>query len=273
MKPRLKVVRQEPGLPYEALGLEALGLEALGLEALGSEAPGDEVEDITFAERVYRLLRRDLIAGEIAPGQPLRLEFLKRRYGSSFSPIREALNRLQSERMVVSTTSRGFRAASFSRTEMRDAAETRILIDCEAMRRSLKNGDDAWETDLVTAFHALTLAARRRQDLPQDEPAERGNELLEQRHLGFHRALISACDSRWLMELSLQMYTHTERYRRPMLRSRPGLGGMDRDVGKEHQALMDAALARDAGRAAALLAEHYRKTVELIERIASFDGE
>src|SRR6185437_13780066 len=154
LKPRLKVVRQESGLPREA--------------------SGDEVEDITFAERIYRLLRRDLIAGEIAPGQSLRLAFLKQRYGSSFSPIREALNRLQSERMVVSTTSRGFRAASFSRVEMWDAVQTRILIDCEAMRRSLKNGDDAWETALVTAFHALTLAARRRHDLPEGESGESG---------------------------------------------------------------------------------------------------
>ncbi|WP_026350049.1 GntR family transcriptional regulator [Bordetella sp. FB-8] len=252
MKPRLKVARQDAGLPYEAAG--------------------DQVENITFAERVYRLLRRDLIAGEIAPGQSLRLEFLKQRYGSSFSPIREALNRLQSERMVASTTSRGFRAAPFSRAEMHDAAETRILIDCEAMRRSLSNGDDAWETALVTAFHALTLAARRRQALPQEDGSmEQGDERLEQCHLGFHRALISACDSRWLMELSMQMYTHTERYRRPMLRIRPALGGMDRDVGKEHQALMDAALTRDAERAVRLLTEHYRKTVELIEKIASFD--
>lgn len=258
MKPRLKVVRQEAGPPHGASGIAT---------------PGDEVEDITFAERVYRLLRRDLIEGEIAPGQSLRLEFLKQRYGSSFSPIREALNRLQSERLVLSTTSRGFRAASFSRAQMRDAAETRILIDCEAMRRSLTNGDDAWETALVTAFHALTLAARRRQAPPEGEPDESGSELLEQRHLSFHQALISACDSPWLMELSLQMYTHTERYRRPTLRLRPGLGGMERDVAKEHQALMDAALARDADRAVALLAQHYRKTVELIEATASFDDE
>ena len=48
------------------------------------------------------------MSGAFAPGQSLRLELLKQRYGSSFSPIREALNRLRSERMVVSTTSRGF---------------------------------------------------------------------------------------------------------------------------------------------------------------------
>ena len=248
MKPRVKATRQEPGRPYDA--------------------PGGVVEEITLAEQVYRSLRRDLISGEIEPGQSLRLEFLKQRYGISFSPIREALNRLQSERMVVSTASRGFRVAPFSREEMWDAAETRILIDCEAMRRSLRNGDDAWETRLVAAFHALNLAAKRAHELP--EPDEEASEMLEQRHLDFHRALIAACGSRWLMELSLQMYTQTERYRRPTLRGRSGWGDIDRDVGREHQDLMDAALARDSDRAAALLAEHYRTTVALIERFASF---
>ena len=66
-----------------------------------------EIEEITLSEQVYRLLRRDIMSGAFAPGQSLRLELLKQRYGSS-SPIREALNRLRSERMVVSTTSRGF---------------------------------------------------------------------------------------------------------------------------------------------------------------------
>jgi len=74
----VKATRQESGLPYDA--------------------PDGGVEEITLAEQVYRSLRRDLISGDIEPGQSLRLEFLKQRYGISFSPIREALNRLQSER-------------------------------------------------------------------------------------------------------------------------------------------------------------------------------
>ena len=112
------------------------------------------MEDITLSEQVYRLLRRDIMSGVFAPGQSLRLELLKQRYGSSFSPIREALNRLRSERMVVNTTSRGFSIAPLSVEEMWDACETRILIDCDALRRSLANADDAWEARLVGAYHA-----------------------------------------------------------------------------------------------------------------------
>ena len=100
---------------------------------------GPEVEDITLSELIYRQLRRDIMRGAFAPGQSLRLELLKQRYGGSFSPIREALNRLRSERMVLTTTSRGFRIAPLSVEEMRDACETRILIDCDALRRSLRS--------------------------------------------------------------------------------------------------------------------------------------
>ena len=135
-------------------------IKASRLDEPGSDG-SPEIEEITLSEQVYRLLRRDIMSGAFAPGQSLRLELLKQRYGSSFSPIREALNRLRSERMVVSTTSRGFRIAPLSVEEMWDACETRILIDCEALRRSLGNADDAWEARLVGAYHALTLAAQQ----------------------------------------------------------------------------------------------------------------
>jgi GntR family carbon starvation induced transcriptional regulator len=240
MKPRITVARrsQEASSPTEEL-----------------------VEQITLAEQVYRALRRDIISGSIEAGQSLRLEFLKQRYGISFSPLREALNRLQSERLVVSTTSRGFRAAPFSVEEMWDAIETRILIDCEAMRRSIANADDRWEASLVGAYHALKLAASRSATVEQ--PSEQQDELLEARHLDFHHSLISTCGSRWLMDLSSQMYAQTERYRRPSLLGRPRWSGA-REVQREHQDLMDAAVARDATRASTLLAQHYRQTGHLV---------
>ena len=58
----------------------------------------------------------------------MRLEALRQRYGLSFSPLREALMRLQSERLVVSAALRGFAVAPLSREEIKDATETRILI-------------------------------------------------------------------------------------------------------------------------------------------------
>lgn len=244
MKPRIKVVKSAASL---------------------AESADETYEEITLAEQAHRRLRRDIISGAIPAGQALRLEYLKDRYGISFSPLREALNRLHSERLVVATPSRGFRVAPFSEEEMWDVIETRIVIDCEALRRSLARGDDGWEARLVASFHALMLATGR-QIADANESAGPHQEQLEERHHDFHRSLIAACGSRWLLDLSDQLYAQTERYRQPSLRDR-NYWKLERDVAAEHRQLLDAAVARDAGLAAGLLSRHYRETGRTVRQV------
>src|SRR6185295_6163930 len=70
--------------------------------------------ETTLTQQAYQRLRADILNGAFEPGKPLRLEALKERYNLSFSPLREALNRLQSERLVVASALRGFRMAELS---------------------------------------------------------------------------------------------------------------------------------------------------------------
>lgn len=231
----------------------------------GAQPANDEPLDsqggaATLAEAAYRRLRQDIVAGVFAPSQPLRLELLKQRYGLSFSPLREALNRLQTERLVITAPLRGFSVAPVSIEEMWDATETRILIECEALRRSIAQGDDDWEAGIVAAFHALDLQVRRR---ASGGPADEELIALETRHHDFHRALIGQCRSRRLLDLADQLYVETQRYRLPTLAGRNPVAS--RDVAKEHRQIMQAALARRADEATGLLGAHYRKTSELVE--------
>jgi len=216
----------------------------------------------TLAEQAYRALKRDIMSGALNPGLALRLEFLKQRYQLSFTPLREALNRLQSERLVDSEALKGFRVAPLSLKEMRDSMSARILIDCEALSRSIDQASDDWETAIVAALHALELATRRQH--ANGTSFDAYYELVESRHLALHRALIAACDSRWLMDFSTTLYMQTERYRRPMLVNLFKTLAV-RDVSQEHREIVDAALARDHKAATALLAAHYNKTAQLIE--------
>ena len=219
--------------------------------------------DLTLTEKAYRRLRADIIGGAFEPGSPLRLEALKERYGLSFSPLREALNRLHAERLVVASALRGFRVSNVSFEEMRDAIETRVLIDVEGLRRSIARGDDDWEGAVVAAFHALSRCANRLSALKRERSEEEAEEL-EGRHREFHLALVSACGSRWLVEFSSQLYAQTERYRRPMMQMRSKTP-QARDIEGEHRAIMEAAIARNANSAAFLLKQHYRKTGTMIE--------
>lgn len=206
----------------------------------------------SLAERTYAQLRADLIAGRLPDGAPLRLDVLRERYGVSLSPLREALSRLQSEHLVVGTAQRGWRVPPLSLEAMWDAIRVRTLLEAEALREAIRHGDDAWEVRMVAALHALRLAARGKAHIEE----------IERRHHAFHRSLLAACPSRWLLDLSDLLYAQTERYRRPVLDGTRREGGRDLDA--EHSGLLDAALARDAELAVQRLTAHYRATGEAI---------
>ena len=223
---------------------------------------GEEGEPATLGEAAYQRLRADIVAGELEAGKPLRLEALRQRYGLSFSPLREALMRLQSERLVLSTALRGFSVAPLSREQMQDAVETRILIEREALSRSMRGGDDDWEAGIVAAFHALSLQVER-QSRVGGKPGAADVVAMEERHHQFHRALIAQCGSPRLLDLADQLYFETQRYRLPSLVGKIA-GSRRRDVSAEHQEIMEAALRRSED-ATRLLAEHYRRTAAIIE--------
>lgn len=212
---------------------------------------------MTLAEKAYGALRHDIIRGELAPGRPLRLADLGQRYGMGFSPLREALNRLQAERLVTAESLRGFRVAPLSLHELHDAVALRIVVETEALKASIRLGDDAWASGIVSALYALNLQAAR-------TGAESDIWTLEARHHAFHRALLAACDSPWSLEFFERLYAATERYRIPVLLASALPVG--RDIQAEHGALAQAALDRDVESASTLLGQHYLKTVEGLER-------
>jgi DNA-binding GntR family transcriptional regulator len=145
---------------------------------------------------------------------------------------------------------------------MQDATETRILIESEALRRSMRDGDDDWEAAIVAAFHALSLQVERQARLAGELDAV-DMHAMDERHYQFHRALIAHCGSPRLLDLADQLYVETQRYRLPCLVG-PVAGTPARDVAAEHQQIMDATLRRSED-AVRYLAEHYRRTAEIIE--------
>src|SRR3954447_9789260 len=102
--------------------------------------------ELPVAEQTYRELRAAIVRCEFEPGDRLRVEELTRRLGVSNSPIREALNRLAEQGIVRTVENRGFRVAMITPDGVSDLVRVRLLVECEALRDSIVNGDDAWET-------------------------------------------------------------------------------------------------------------------------------
>jgi len=76
-------------------------------------------------------------------------------------------------------------------------------------------------------------------------------------------ALISACPSRWLHHLYAILFQQSERYRRISLVNRV----VSRDVHAEHQAVFEAALARDVNLACRVAGEHIERTLTVMSKV------
>jgi GntR family transcriptional regulator, carbon starvation induced regulator len=207
----------------------------------------------TLIESAYDSLRVDIIRGRLEPEAKLRIEELRQRYDTGASPLREALNRLAGEGFVTTEGQRGFRVAPVSLKDLKDLTRLRIMLENEAIRESIGHGDDAWEADIVAAFHRLSkVESGSDQVFPE----------WELRNQDFHEALIAACDSAWLLKFRRILYEQHKRYRLISILERDET----RDVHAEHEAIMEAVLARDQKRACAATESHIMRTVETTER-------
>ncbi len=208
-----------------------------------------------MTQGAYEGLRADLLACRILPGKKLKIQELCTRFSVSLGAIREALSRLTSEGLVVAEPQRGFRAAPISASDLVDLTMVRVEIDSLCLRRAITCGDVGWESRLVAAAHRL---ARTPEQTP-DDPA-RSNEDWVEAHAAFHLALVDGCDSLWLLHLHSLLYAQSERYRR--LSVPFAISG--RNVNEEHQAILNATLARDAEAAVRLLATHLEATTHIL---------
>ncbi len=221
----------------------------------GADPANETAAPRTLVERAYLALRHDVVCGKLAPGERLRVEHLKDQYEVGAGTLREALSLLVSDALVTSEGQRGFRVAPISLADLEDVTNTRVMLETEALRQSIRHGDAQWEAALVQSYERLSQTER---DL-----AESGSELWERRNKAFHEALIAGFDSTWSKYLLSILYRHAERYRNINWRL-TAAHASGRDVHKEHEDIYRAAMGRQEARAALALEAHIRLTHDVV---------
>ena len=210
----------------------------------------------TLVGSSYNRLRDDIITRKLLPGAKLRIEELREAYQIGASPLREALNRLAGEGFVTVEEQRGFRVAPVSLDDLQDLSRMRTMLECEALRESIRNGSDEWEANLIAAHHRLQKAEQ-----------SYGRDLAEweQRNGEFHEALVACCSSAWLLRLRHILYEQHKRYRFISILAHEE----NRDVHQEHLKIMEAALSRDVESACKATEYHIRRTMETSTRVCA----
>jgi GntR family carbon starvation induced transcriptional regulator len=203
----------------------------------------------TRADWVEHRLRRDLLFGKFMPGERLLAAELAKQYAVSATPLREALQRLAIDGLIDMTPQRGVRVAPLSLREVKEIYELRCLLEPLALSKSLARVDEEWRERVQSTYKRLNVVVNDEQHEAVD--AEDANR-------AFHQALLSCCESRWLLNIVSMLFDHCVRYRFLSFNPR---GGREVLV-EEHRAIYEACMREDKETAAQALEHHISNTLE-----------
>jgi DNA-binding GntR family transcriptional regulator len=229
--------------------------EPFGAQTLDAAMDARIEPQLSVADVAYDRLRADILGGALQPGMKLKLDVLRSRYEVSINTLRETLSRLAADGLVEAEGQRGFTVMPASLADLIDITQTRRLLECHAARLSVERADLEWESRLVAAYHKLSRA----EELVVED-ADKHADLLETYNRQFHIALISGCNSRWLLHFHGMMYDQSLRYRMLAFRVKDFPRDQSR---REHKQILEAALARDVETLVAVLGTHITKGAEM----------
>ena len=100
------------------------------------------VDAETLSENVFRRIQAAIVRGDIAPGSKISEPELARTYGISRGPLREAIHRLEGQRLLVRVPHVGARVVSLSHAELVELYEIRESLEGMACRLAAERMTD-----------------------------------------------------------------------------------------------------------------------------------
>lgn len=196
----------------------------------------------SLSDLTYELVRKRILAGDLAPGAPLRQDAIAEELGVSKIPLREALGRLEQDGLLSSNRNRGYVVRPLSVDEAAEVFELRLKIEPAATADGARAATDAQR---ATATDALASLERAQAD------GDLGEHIAMNRV--FHLALLRPCGS-VTYQLLERLHILAERYVRVHLEP----SGREARARREHRVLLRHWLARDGDRLESLVADHIR---------------
>ncbi|MGY1634077.1 GntR family transcriptional regulator [Geodermatophilus sp. SYSU D01186] len=227
-------------IPLERQGLPAVNLYDLLVTLAPLEL--DPSAATSLADKAYVAIRDRLIMLAIRPGDPIDDDELAKDLGVGRTPVREALKRLEGDRLVVSYPRRGTFATGMDISDLAHISDIRAQLEPLAARRAAERAARVGHgelDELATGIEQL--------DVTGIDPAE-----LMRWDLAVHRAIYRAAGNPHLEDVLIRYDNLATRIFCLFLDRLPTV---DEHVG-EHVALLRAIAAGDADRADDLAREH-----------------
>ena len=212
----------------------------------------------TLAERVFNQLQDAIVRGELAPGAKITEPGLSKTYGISRGPLREAMRRLETHRLIERVPHVGARVVKLSMKELLELFDVREALESMAARLAARH----MSTEEVDGLREVLAMHERQADL-------RSGEAYYQREgdLDFHYRIVLGSHNRMLMTILCDdLYYLVRLYRTQFSAS----GARPQRAFVEHHRIVDAIEAGDEELAELLMRRHVSASRENVaERYAA----
>lgn len=151
-------------------------------------------------EKIYSTIKQRILNLSFKPGQNLNLKELAKELGVSQTPIREALLRLEWEKLVTIIPRMGVQVTKIDLKELKEVYRSRILIEGEIGRLAAQN---ITKEHLHEMKNLLKLCKEIKNEHVKSELVNLDNK--------FRKILFQAADCRTLQEISEWLYNQTLR--------------------------------------------------------------
>lgn len=212
-------------------------------------APGARATNLPLRDRIVPVLRQEIITARWPPGQRLPEPLLCERFGVSRTPLRDALKVLAGEGLLELTHNSGAVVTEPTADDIEGKLALIELLECHAAAEACARATEA-ELRQIARLHQQMGEAFARRDMGRYF------------HLNdeVHAAAIGAAHNSTLADVHTHLSRHVERLRfLANAHEDPSV-----DSWSEHDAYIQALLARDARRAPALLRAHLQRVARKI---------
>jgi DNA-binding GntR family transcriptional regulator len=198
----------------------------------------DISQTASAATVIFDALRKAIIQGDLADGDPLRQEEIAKAFHTSRFPVREALTRLEQQGLVRTQRYKGAVVATLSMQEAGEVFDLRAKLEADVIRQAVPN---------MTPDTLQSAEACLEKFAASDDPMIWG-----QLNRKFHGALYSVSGMPYHIQVIENAMDRVDRYLRAQLVMS---GGVDRST-EEHRAILQACATGEAETAARLTFAH-----------------
>ena len=224
--------------------------------------PLAKIQQRRATDEVHQALRNAILTRVFSPGQRLNVEDLAANLGVSFTPVRQALQLLAAEGLIVIQPRSGTYVATLSARDVEETFDIRRALECLAAETAVLN---ATNEDLDTAQAILHR-------LSQPIEAEQDHSLHETANAELHRLIIRLSGNRRLAESYDGLHAHLTIARLHRV-NRSWQARLEQEH-SEHKQIVEALLNRDPKALQVALSNHIeRARRELANELASQTNE